>query len=61
MEEIAGVLATMGLRLSPEKTLVTHIDDGLAFLGWRIQRHRKRGSGKYYSVYPAKRHGASSG
>jgi AcrR family transcriptional regulator len=28
----------MGLRLSPEKTLVTHVDDGLDFLGWRIQR-----------------------
>jgi RNA-directed DNA polymerase len=24
--------------LSPEKTLITHIDDGLDFLGWRIQR-----------------------
>jgi RNA-directed DNA polymerase len=55
-EEIAGVLATMGLRLSPEKTLVTHIDEGLVFLGWRIQRHRKRGTGKnYVYVYPAKK------
>lgn len=41
-EEAAEVLSTMGLRLSPEKTLVTHIDEGLDFLGWRIQRHRKR-------------------
>ena len=55
-EEIAGVLSTMGLRLSPEKTLITHIDEGLDFLGWRIQRHRKRGTGKYYVyVYPAKK------
>jgi RNA-directed DNA polymerase len=55
-EEIAGVLATMGLRLSPEKTLVTHIDEGLVFLGWRIQRHRKRGAGKsYVYIYPAKK------
>jgi hypothetical protein len=55
-EEIAEVLATMGLRLSPEKTLVTHIDEGLVFLGWRIQRHRKRGTGKHYVyVYPAKK------
>ena len=55
-EEIAGVLATMGLRLSPEKTLVTHIDEGLVFLGWRIQRHRKRGTGKsYVYVYPARK------
>jgi RNA-directed DNA polymerase len=55
-EEIAGVLTTMGLRLSPEKTLVTHIDEGVDFLGWRIQRHRKRGTGKQYVyVYPAKK------
>src|SRR4029450_7768426 len=55
-DEIAGVLSTMGLRLSPEKTLVTHIDEGLVFLGWRIQRHRKRGTGKHYVyVYPAKK------
>jgi RNA-directed DNA polymerase len=55
-EEIAGVLARMGLRLSPEKTLITHIDDGLDFLGWRIQRHRKGGTGKcYVYVYPAKK------
>ncbi|MGI5134427.1 MULTISPECIES: group II intron reverse transcriptase/maturase [unclassified Streptomyces] len=55
-EEIAGVLSTMGLRLSPEKTLITHIDEGLVFLGWRIQRHQKRGTGKQYVyVYPAKK------
>ncbi len=54
--EIAGVLAGMGLRLSPEKTLITHIDDGLVFLGWRIQRHRKRGTSKsYVYIYPAKK------
>jgi RNA-directed DNA polymerase len=47
-EEIAGVLSTIGLRLSPEKTLITHIDEGLDFLGWRIQRHRKRGSNRSY-------------
>jgi RNA-directed DNA polymerase len=55
-EEIAGVLSGMGLRLSPEKTLITHIDEGLDFLGWRIQRHRKRGTSKHYVyVYPAKK------
>ena len=55
-DEITGVLATMGLRLSPDKTLTTHIDEGLDFLGWRIQRHRKRGTGKQYVyVYPAKK------
>ena len=55
-EETAEVLSTMGLRLSPEKTLITHIDEGLDFLGWRIQRHRKRGTGKHYVyIYPAKK------
>jgi len=55
-EEIAGVLSTMGLRLSPEKTLVTHIDEGLDFPGWRIQRHRKRGTQeRYVYTYPARK------
>jgi hypothetical protein len=31
-DEIAGVLSTIGLRLSEEKTLITHIDEGLDFL-----------------------------
>jgi RNA-directed DNA polymerase len=55
-EKITGVLATMGLHLSPDKTLITHIDQGLDFLGWRIQRHRKRGSNRHYVyTYPAKK------
>ncbi|MFC0532027.1 group II intron reverse transcriptase/maturase [Phytohabitans kaempferiae] len=55
-EEMAQVLAGMGLRLSQAKTVITHIDDGLDFLGWRIQRHRKRGTSKHYVyVYPAKK------
>jgi RNA-directed DNA polymerase len=55
-EEIAGVLSTMGLRLSLEKTLITHIDEGLVFLGWHIQRHRKRGTNRsYVYTYPARK------
>jgi len=55
-DQIAEVLSTMGLRLSEAKTLVTHIDDGLDFLGWRIQRHRKRGTSRHYVyVYPARK------
>lgn len=56
-DEIAEVLATMGLRLSPEKTLITHIDEGLDFLGWRIQRHVKKGGNgkKYVYTYPSKK------
>ena len=55
--EAAEVLSAMGLRLSPEKTLITSVDEGVDFLGWRIQRHRKRGTiNKYYVyVYPAKK------
>jgi RNA-directed DNA polymerase len=55
-EKMAGVLSTMGLRLSQEKTLITHIDEGLVFLGWRIQRHRKRGTNRsYVYTYPARK------
>ncbi|MGC7101833.1 group II intron reverse transcriptase/maturase [Amycolatopsis lurida] len=54
--EVAAVLATVGLRLSEAKTRITHIDEGLDFLGWRIQRHRKRGTAKHYVyTYPAKK------
>jgi RNA-directed DNA polymerase len=46
----------MGLRLSQDKTLITHIDEGLVFLGWRIQRHRKRGTNRsYVYTYPARK------
>ena len=47
-DEIAVVLATVGLRLSEEKTTVVHIDEGFDFLGFRIQRQRQRGSNKRY-------------
>jgi RNA-directed DNA polymerase len=42
-DEVAAVLAPMGLRLSEEKTRVCHIDEGFDFLGWHIQRLAKRG------------------
>ena len=55
-ERAATVLSKMGLRLSPEKTLITHIDEGLDFLGWHIQRHRKRGTDRsYVYTYPARK------
>lgn len=54
--EVAEVLSTMGLRLSVEKTRITHIDEGFDFLGWRIQRHRKKGTDRHYVyTYPAKK------
>ena len=55
-EEAAQVLARVGLHLSEEKTLITHIDEGLDFLGWRIQRHRKRGANQHYVyTYPSRK------
>ena len=47
-EEVAAVLAPLGLRLAPEKTRVVHIDEGFDFLGHHIRRMRKRGTQKYY-------------
>ena len=56
LPEAAEVLSTVGLRLSEEKTLITHIDEGLDFLGWHIQRHQKRGTDRQYVYnYPAKK------
>jgi RNA-directed DNA polymerase len=49
--EVAAVLAPMGLRLSPAKTQVVHINEGFVFLGWHIQRRRKRGTLNQYYVY----------
>jgi hypothetical protein len=37
-EELKGVLGTMGLTLSEEKTKVTHITEGFTFLGYRVIR-----------------------
>ena len=54
-DEVATVLAAVGLRLSEAKTTIVHIDEGFDFLGWRIQRHRKRGTAKQFVyTYPAK-------
>ena len=59
-EEVAAVLAPMGLRLSEEKTRIVHIDKGFDFSGLRIQRQHKRGTAKrYVYTYPSKRRLAS--
>jgi RNA-directed DNA polymerase len=47
-EEIADVLAPLGLRLSPAKTRIVHMSEGFDFLGFRIQWKRKRGTSKWY-------------
>ena len=56
-DEVAAVLAPMGLRLSEEKTRVCHIDEGFDFLGWRIQRRNWRGRAgkKAIYTYPSKK------
>jgi RNA-directed DNA polymerase len=53
---VADRLAPMGLRLADAKTRVVHLDEGFDFLGWHIQRRRKRGTGNYYVyTYPSRR------
>lgn len=47
-DQIADVLAPMGLRLSEEKTFVVGIDEGFDFLGFRIQRHYKPGTSRQF-------------
>jgi RNA-directed DNA polymerase len=54
-EQVAAVLAPMGLHLAAAKTRTCHIDEGFDFLGFRIQRHPKRGTAKrYIYTYPSK-------
>jgi RNA-directed DNA polymerase len=47
-EDVARVLAPMGLRLSPAKTQVAHMSDRFCFLGFRIRWKPKRGTRKWY-------------
>jgi RNA-directed DNA polymerase len=50
-DEVATVLAPMGLRLSEAKTRVCHIDEGFDFLGFRIQRRVWQGRTGKRAVY----------
>jgi RNA-directed DNA polymerase len=50
----AAVLAPLGLALSAEKTRVTHIDEGIEFLGFRIQRKPGRHGHRYVYTYPSR-------
>ena len=47
-EDVARVLAPMGLRLSAAKTQVVHMSDGFDFLGFHIRWKRKRGTDKWH-------------
>ena len=46
-EDVAQVLAPMGLRLSAAKTSVVHMSDGFDFLGFHIQWRRGRTARRY--------------
>jgi RNA-directed DNA polymerase len=46
--QAAAVLEPMGLRLSPAKTRIVHMQDGFDFLGFRIVWKRKRGTEKWH-------------
>jgi len=56
-DEVNSALAPTGLRLSEDKTRICHLDEGFDFLGWRIQRRRKRGHGgkRMVYTYPSKK------
>ena len=54
-DTVTAVLAPLGLRLSPDKTRVVDVDEGFVFLGFLIQRRRKRGTNK-----PLRLHGAGT-
>ncbi|MEV0382816.1 group II intron reverse transcriptase/maturase [Nonomuraea sp. NPDC050643] len=47
-EEVAEVLARLGLRLSPSKTQVRHLSEAIDFLGFRLQWSRKHGTSQWY-------------
>ena len=47
-EELAQVLATVGLSFSEAKTRVVHLRDGFDFLGFRIQWRRKMGTNRWH-------------
>jgi len=47
-QQVATVIAPMGLRLAPDKTRVVGIDEGFDFLGFHIRRMRKRGTNQVF-------------
>lgn len=54
-DEVAEVIAPLGLKVSVAKSRVCHIDEGFDFLGFRIQRRLKKGTQKKtVYTYPSK-------
>jgi len=55
-EQTAQFMAEqMRLTLSPEKTAITHVDDGFDLLGFRIVRRPSRGSKRVAITFPSQR------
>jgi RNA-directed DNA polymerase len=52
--ETEQLIAPLGLALSREKTSIAHIDEGIEFLGWRIQRQTGRKGRPQIYTYPSK-------
>ena len=50
---VENFMAQRGLRFSPEKTLITHIETGFDFLGWNFRRYWRQGRQKVL-VKPSK-------
>jgi RNA-directed DNA polymerase len=42
LEAIREILAGLGLKLSPEKTRIVHLDEGFDYLGWHYQGQQRR-------------------
>jgi len=53
--ETEQVIRPLGLTLSKEKTRITHIDEGIEFLGWKIKRQPGRDRRPHVYTYPSKR------
>ena len=55
-DEVAEVIAPLGLKISVPKSRVCHVDEGFDFLGFRIQRRLKKGTQKMsVYTYPSKK------
>jgi len=55
-DEVAQVIAPLGLHLSAEKSRVCHLDEGFDFLRFCIQRRRRKGTTKAsVYTYPSKK------
>ena len=55
-DEVRQVLAPLGLRLSESKTRVCRLDEGFDFLGFRVQRRRRKGTNtSTVYTYPSKK------